>query len=668
MSTFVGFPDMSSYLPEHLEGAAQLADGWVTFDGEVIAMGGCVLDALTPPQGALDAAGMAEYLLGITHPDDLDLFDARWFADDQTYDQVVRLGTPFGFRPFMFRTIIEDGRAAGLIFQVPLHRLIDEPLRRRMVLESALTRAIESLLTDDRPDIWSIGSELFPKLAAMLGARRAHFGEVTADGIRPVANYIAPGVQPGLHRREAAEIMSRVALEISGTYELDPYTAEPEFIDLADVMQRRGVESLLLITPDTGRDEAVIMVFELPAVGAARRDTALVQGVVNILNGVLRRDQYARAVQRATALLGALAEMSNAEPQPPMGERIGAALSALRAGLEADAAMFRNDAVDPVEAHRSGECPSGWQVDERIRQEIATMTDGPLTWRLGNGTLMAARVPMDETHNWGVLVVNGLPSRSAVVAGLEAQVTTAVASWLGVQLTRERMLQRLRGRERDLAALSSRRDHILEDERVRIARELHDELGQVLTASVIELGLLRDRILTGDGLECPDRIADQLRRLMDAHGQAIGTVRAICADLRPPLLDEAGLVAALEWEVERCNQRAGVHVDLTVDGAEPLVSARLRADLYRIAQEALTNVVRHSHATHAWVHLTSTADAVHLTISDDGVGIRQRGDDEPRLGILGMRERASGHGGVLAVSPRSGGGTTVTATVPLEGA
>jgi signal transduction histidine kinase len=148
-----------------------------------------------------------------------------------------------------------------------------------------------------------------------------------------------------------------------------------------------------------------------------------------------------------------------------------------------------------------------------------------------------------------------------------------------------------------------------------------------------------------------------------------GTIEAsrrLVADLRPPILDDLGLVPALEWYLKHVEERTKVRARLDVD-AEPLdVTGPVALTAYRIVQEALTNVARHAEAKHVTVRLGTQAGALLLEITDDGAGIRADTADSPRsFGIMGMRERALAHGGALEVGPSPGGGTVVRATIPL---
>jgi two-component system sensor histidine kinase UhpB len=215
------------------------------------------------------------------------------------------------------------------------------------------------------------------------------------------------------------------------------------------------------------------------------------------------------------------------------------------------------------------------------------------------------------------------------------------------------MLDRLERERRD----SARRElGAQERERARIARELHDEVGQNLTALAMLLTRLAD-----DGDE------GMSRRLLAARESTLGTVddvRRIARQLRPDLLDELGLSAALATLCERMSENTGLRINRDLPGELPALSPEVETVLYRVAQESLTNVARHAQAREAHLSLRPQPDGgVMLRVADDGVGL---GDAAPagRSGIRGMRERALLAGGELRIDSGDGAGTTVTLYVP----
>jgi signal transduction histidine kinase len=201
-----------------------------------------------------------------------------------------------------------------------------------------------------------------------------------------------------------------------------------------------------------------------------------------------------------------------------------------------------------------------------------------------------------------------------------------------------------------------------EEERKRVARELHDELGQDLSA------LLLDLTRTGDDQnanEAAARVRDTIRNL-------VGKVSRLAWDLRPPILDDYGLDSAVARLVARIAERSGMTIDYEFAGAKPSeerLPGAVELALYRVAQEALTNVVRHAHATRASVVFVRGEHEISLLVEDDGRGfewekVRTRpGPDH--LGLTGMRERLALAGGQLVIEAAPGEGTSLKATVPI---
>jgi two-component system sensor histidine kinase UhpB len=216
----------------------------------------------------------------------------------------------------------------------------------------------------------------------------------------------------------------------------------------------------------------------------------------------------------------------------------------------------------------------------------------------------------------------------------------------------------LRASHQQLRQLARRLDEVREVELTRVSREIHDELGHALTALRLDLGWMVPK-LRRNREPVRRKAADMLTMVDDT----IDAVRKIAARLRPPVLDDLGLAAALESLLERFGRQTEIEVELQA-GADDLPSLARRA-LYRIVQEALTNAARHSLARHAKVTLECRPELVTLEISDDGVGIPAGATDNPTsLGLVGMRERATALGADFRVASSPGRGTTIRVTMP----
>jgi two-component system sensor histidine kinase UhpB len=196
-----------------------------------------------------------------------------------------------------------------------------------------------------------------------------------------------------------------------------------------------------------------------------------------------------------------------------------------------------------------------------------------------------------------------------------------------------------------------------EAERLRVAQELHDEIGQTLTAITIQA----ERAGEGDPALAPDA----LRRVADAVRESLDEVRRIARELRPEALDDLGLVNALIALCRRVDAQQGPRVERELEAALPLLPAEVELVLYRIAQESLTNALRHSDARSVTVSLRADADSVTLRVADDGKGMPKQ-LPAGTAGLAGMRERALLVGGRLTIDSRPGQGTEVRLTIPVE--
>jgi signal transduction histidine kinase len=251
-------------------------------------------------------------------------------------------------------------------------------------------------------------------------------------------------------------------------------------------------------------------------------------------------------------------------------------------------------------------------------------------------------------------------TRSVVFALLTGIVVSAAG------ILRMRSLERRARDEQRRAArttdemrnLSVRLRHVQEDERRTISRELHDEVGQTLTAMRMELGTL-------ERLRRSEREFDA--SLTDVKGmaeQSLRLIRDIAAGLRPSVLDDLGLGAAVQNQAREFSKRVGVPVSASVEGALDGLDDRRRTYIYRIVQEALTNCAKYASAGHIGIELRRQGDEIRLTISDDGVGFVPTRVAHAGLGLIGIEERVRELGGSVTVQSSPGQGTTIRVTIP----
>lgn len=229
--------------------------------------------------------------------------------------------------------------------------------------------------------------------------------------------------------------------------------------------------------------------------------------------------------------------------------------------------------------------------------------------------------------------------------------------------------QRLAEMEREesrqqLRALSSRQQRAREEERRAISREIHDELGQLLTGVKIDLAWAHSHLPPG-----AKPATERLSAALDRIAGAMDVVRRIAAQLRPAVLDDLGLVAALEWHTQQFARMSSIRTTIDLPSTDPPLDADGRTTVFRIVQEALTNVARHANAKSVHVSLKVEEKVVVVTVRDDGRGISSAQlSDRRSLGLLGSRERAMAAGGALLISGKPNKGTEVFLTLPQAGA
>jgi PAS domain S-box-containing protein len=217
----------------------------------------------------------------------------------------------------------------------------------------------------------------------------------------------------------------------------------------------------------------------------------------------------------------------------------------------------------------------------------------------------------------------------------------------------------LRSRQ-ELRDLTARLQAVREEERTCIAREVHDELGQALTGLKIDLAWLKSRVTDRPGL------AERVQSVIVRIDGAMDTVRRIATNLRPSVLDDLGLVAAVEWQALEFERSTGITTRLEVEADHAEHDDLCATTVFRILQETLTNVARHARATAVHIALRVSAEGLALEVGDNGRGITDAERRSPRsLGLVGIRERAIACGGELVIRGARGRGTTLSVTVPL---
>jgi signal transduction histidine kinase len=257
-----------------------------------------------------------------------------------------------------------------------------------------------------------------------------------------------------------------------------------------------------------------------------------------------------------------------------------------------------------------------------------------------------------------------LRTRMTIVILLTFGLGTLLASFsirtiLGLETDTTRHIAELSAARQELQALSASLVEVQENERRSISRELHDEVGQALTGVLVEMANLSTLIRTGDKAALASK-AGEIKREVE---NSISVVRNMALLLRPSMLDDLGLVPALQWQAREVSKRAGVRVKVAAEGVSEELPEEHKTCVYRIVQEALHNCVQHAGARNVVIAVQQQANHLLLSIQDDGKGFRPL--QEKGMGLLGIQERVSHLNGTFAVQSEPGQGTDLRVTLPL---
>ncbi len=212
-----------------------------------------------------------------------------------------------------------------------------------------------------------------------------------------------------------------------------------------------------------------------------------------------------------------------------------------------------------------------------------------------------------------------------------------------------------------LRNLTAHLESVREEERKHIAREIHDELGQALTALKMDLFWLGKRLP-----EANAAVHDKTRSMLNLLEETARSVQRIACELRPGLLDDLGLQAAMEWQAQEFEERTGIPCEVSLYSGNGSLDQERATTVFRIFQETLTNVIRHAEATRVQVTLEKQEGDLVMSVQDNGKGIRERQITHPKsLGLIGIRERIRRWGGTVTIRGRSDEGTTVRVSIPL---
>lgn len=227
---------------------------------------------------------------------------------------------------------------------------------------------------------------------------------------------------------------------------------------------------------------------------------------------------------------------------------------------------------------------------------------------------------------------------------------------------RRKAEQELELSRKQLQHFTEHLEHVLEEERKRISRELHDELGQLLTILKFDISWLRL-----EGIKSDSEAIAKIDLMMESVNEALASVKRIAKEIRPPQLDALGLVGAIQWDIDQAEKKTGIKGIVTVEPTEFEIKGQISTTLYRVFREALTNILRHAQAKQIFIRLSHRSGFVILTIRDDGRGITKRElKGKTSLGLVGIRERIRMVGGTLTIEGKAGSGTMLSVEVPLK--
>jgi len=290
--------------------------------------------------------------------------------------------------------------------------------------------------------------------------------------------------------------------------------------------------------------------------------------------------------------------------------------------------------------------PEEWPLARSIRTG-ESVTDEEIAFLRGDGTRGTMRVS------------------SAPIRDREGKIVAGVVSLYDIT-ERKQAEEQIKNSREQLRALSAHLQLVREEERARIAREIHDELGQALTGLKIDLSWLDGKLSEARNAAPRRLLLEKIKSMIKLIDTTIHTVRRIVTELRPGVLDDLGLMAAIEWQAQDFQNRTGVKCDLASSLEDIDLDQDRSTAVFRIFQETLTNVARHSGATKVDIILEERDGSLILEVKDNGRGITENGlSSSKSLGILGMRERALLLGGEIDILGAQGKGTTVTLRVPL---
>ena len=279
-----------------------------------------------------------------------------------------------------------------------------------------------------------------------------------------------------------------------------------------------------------------------------------------------------------------------------------------------------------------------------------------ILWGLGLVAVVAEeyfRKTGKELRSRNKVLEQGLAEKNAALQEANAALQEEINE-------RKQAEEKLTMLNRQLRDLSANLQSVREEERTRIAREIHDVLGQQLTVLKLDIAWLNKKLSPGE-------LQDKTKMMLATADETLQVVKKIATELRPGVLDDLGLIAAIEWQCREFESRMGIKCTLHTEIHELETSHGVSTAVFRIFQETLTNILRHAKATLAEIHIAIVGDTLAVTIADNGRGITEEEIEHSNsLGLLGMKERMHSIGGKIFISGTQGAGTVVRLIIPLQ--
>lgn len=624
-----------------------------------------------PPTAAAAPAGFAQTLMA----EGLSL----WLATPLLYQgQLIgslNLGrkdrNPFGPETQEIAREIADQLAIA-IQQSNLLAETREALAREERL-NAVTQTISSTL-----DLPTVLEKVMRLAAELVGAESAVLGLLAPDGERLDAPY-AFNPPPPLSQRGSVPKGTGIAWHILTTGQsvlLADYATHPAALPNWVAAGVRAFMGVPLIAGETMLGVSVLFSVA-PTSFFTARDLALFETVGRQAGVAIQNARLFAAEQRRVKLLTTLRELSldlNAQLELPkllnaILERMERLLSSHLVALY----LWQPETQQLVQAamlpSQYGGMGTTRQLGEGLVGQVAATGEALVIGDYHQWPHRHPEVPLAVRASIGVPIHWQGQVVGVIVAGDEqpdqygpetVEALRLLADQVTVALQNARLFEQVRTGREQLQALSRQLVQVQEEERKHLARELHDEVGQMLTGLKLMLGVV-PRLP-------PEKMSSQINEVLTVLNRLTERVHDLSLNLRPMMLDDLGLMSALLWLFDRFTAQTGVRVNFETLGLETRLPPEVETTTYRLVQEALTNVARYAETTEAWVRLLADGTEVRLQVQDAGRGfdVAVALTSGQRVGLTGMKERAALLGGWLHIQSAPGAGTEITATLPLQ--